>query len=253
MGQGSGTVVLIHSSASSGNQWRSLSERVSGRYEVIAPDLCGYGTSEPDRGEYGFVDDCKRVEDVIQEAQSPVHLIGHSYGGLLSAIAALKRPGALRSLTLIEPVCFHLLDEAGDDAAFAEIKQVSESQKEAAGKGDLIGAAEGFVTYWMGSHAWANMPEKRQEIVAGLMPKVAAEWPGAFEPTTRLADYTSLPMSTLLIRAADTTLAARRVVDLLLERVPKQTFVQIERGGHMSPVTNSEPVNAAIDRFLARL
>ena len=78
MRQQNGTVVLIHSSASSGRQWRSLSERLSDRYNVIAPDLSGYGPSDGDPGEYTFDDDCRLVRETIEAAQGPVHLIGHS-------------------------------------------------------------------------------------------------------------------------------------------------------------------------------
>ena len=253
MRQQNGTVVLIHSSASSGRQWRSLSERLSDRYNVIAPDLSGYGPSDGDPGEYTFDDDCRLVRETIETVQGPVHLIGHSYGGLLSAKVALERPDILHSLTLIEPVCFHLLNEAGESEAYAEIKGVSDSQKIAADSGDLLGSAEGFVTYWMGVNAWKSMPDERRCMVASIMPKVAMEWAGGFERTTCLAEYASFPLKTLLVRADDTTLAARRVIDLLLEQVRKREFVEIGYGGHMSPVTNSEPVNVAIDQFLGAL
>jgi pimeloyl-ACP methyl ester carboxylesterase len=36
-------VLLLHSSASSGAQWRALMGQFGERYRVIAPDLYGYG------------------------------------------------------------------------------------------------------------------------------------------------------------------------------------------------------------------
>lgn len=248
-----GTVVLIHSSASTGRQWRSLSERLSDRYNVVAPDLSGYGPSDGDPGGYTFDDDCRLVREAIETVQGPVHLIGHSYGGLLSAKVALERPDVLRSLTLIEPVCFHLLKEVGESEAYAEIKGVSDRQKAAVDSGDLLSSAEGFVTYWMGPNAWKSMPGERRRTVAGMMPKVAMEWSGALGRTTHLAEYASFPLKTLLVRADDTTLAARRVVGLLLQQIDESEFVEIGYGGHMSPVTNSEPVNVAIEQFLGAL
>jgi pimeloyl-ACP methyl ester carboxylesterase len=35
-----------------------------------------------------------------------MHLLGHSYGGIVSMLAAARRPEAVRSLTVIEPPCF---------------------------------------------------------------------------------------------------------------------------------------------------
>jgi pimeloyl-ACP methyl ester carboxylesterase len=117
--------------------------------------------------------------------------------------------------------------------------------------GDPLAAAQGFVTYWMGAPAWEAMGEERRRAVAGTMAKVVAEWSGAFAPTTRLADYAAFPAPTLLIRAADTTLAARRITNLIRARLGAHDFVEVARGGHMSPVTNPEPVNSAIAGFLA--
>ena len=58
----------------------------------------------------------------------------------------------------------------------------------------------------------------------------------------------SLP--TLLMRAKNTRSPSFRIVDLLRPVLPDATLVEIESGGHMSPLTNPEPVNAAIEKFL---
>jgi pimeloyl-ACP methyl ester carboxylesterase len=245
-------VVLVHSSASSSRQWRALVERLEPRYRAIAPDLCGYGRGDDRATPWSFEDDCERVRRLLATEQRPIHLVGHSYGGVVAVKSALDDAERIRSLTLIEPVCFHLLEEAGESEAFAEIAAVRDRQVASVASGDLIASAEGFVRYWMGPRAWETMPQDRRAAVADMMPKVVAEWSGAFGPTTRLVQYASLPWRTLMVRAADTTLAARRVVDLIVERMDRPEFAEVAGGGHMSPVTNPEPVNTAIRQFLDR-
>ncbi len=250
-GQGD-PVVLVHSSASSNRQWRTLVQRLAPHYRVIAPNLCGYDGAPSNTQQLSFDDDCRRVRNVLGMASGPVHLAGHSYGGLLAIKTAIDDPARIRSLTLIEPVCFHLLQEAGDDAALTEIAAVRDDQKTNANRGDIVASAKGFIDYWMGPEAWPAMPDDRKTAVAATMQKVAAEWPGAFTATTCLAQYRALPWPTLLVRAADTTLAASRTVVLIHGQMETAELIEIERGGHMSPVTNPEPVNAAIAAFLER-
>jgi pimeloyl-ACP methyl ester carboxylesterase len=42
-------------------------------------------------------------------AEEPTHLVGHSYGGVASLIAAAQVPGSVQSLTVFEPPAFRLV------------------------------------------------------------------------------------------------------------------------------------------------
>jgi pimeloyl-ACP methyl ester carboxylesterase len=73
-------------------------------YPVTALDQRGQyespGTDDPTA-----YDVASLAEDVVEVASAmagPVHLVGHSFGGLVSRAAALAAPEALRSLTLLD-------------------------------------------------------------------------------------------------------------------------------------------------------
>src|SRR5580700_10921937 len=73
---------------------------------VVAMDLRGQYQSPPgeDRDQYGaaaLAADVLAVADSIGEQTGGVHLVGHSLGGLIAREAALRRPAALASLTLL--------------------------------------------------------------------------------------------------------------------------------------------------------
>src|SRR5262245_43059778 len=65
---GSGeTVLLLHSSASTGAQWRSLMEILRPHWRVLVPDLYGYGETDrrPDPGLPGLAGEVALVDAVL--------------------------------------------------------------------------------------------------------------------------------------------------------------------------------------------
>ena len=241
-------VILVHGSVSNSRQWRKLVERLRNRYRLMAADLHA--------GEAGvaftFVEDCDLVDHLVDGAAGKVYLVGHSYGGAIALKTALARRDRLAGLILIEPSCFHLLDRDGFHREHAEIAGLRARQQEALLRDEPDASARAFLDYWMGPRTWAEMPEPRRAAIRTGMPKVVQDWIGAFDGATRIDDIRSLDVPTLLMRAKDTKTPSSRIVDLMCEALPASRLVEIKQGGHMSPLTNPEPVNAAIEDFLDR-
>ena len=241
-------LILVHGSMSSHRQWRSLVDRLRNRYRLIAPDLLACAPAKGSLGAFTFAQDCDFIGRLI-DMNPGAHLLGHSYGGVVAIKAALARRGRLASLILIEPSCFHLLKQE-KCREYEEITGLQELQRAHEARGDVTGAARAFLEYWIGPQAWIAMPARRKELMTLGVPKLNEDWPGTLEHNTRLADYATLSQPTLLMRAKDTRGPSFRIVDLLRPVLPNATLVEIESGGHMSPLTNPEPVNAAIEHFL---
>jgi pimeloyl-ACP methyl ester carboxylesterase len=246
---GSGpAVILVHGSLSNGKQWRKLAERLRDRFRVLSLDL--YMTRNEDGfeiGDFGFADDVAFVETLLA-SYPPAHLVGHSYGGVVAARAALNKCNALASLTLIEPSCFHLLDKSGED--FAEIMQLRNDGLAFAATGDRAGQARHFIEYWMGTEAWVTMPERRQAAILASLKRLEPDWQGTLQPHTSLEDYRTLTVPTLLLRARDTRRPSSHLVDLIGAALPDARIAEVASGGHMSPLTNPDPVNDLIERFV---
>ncbi len=99
-------VVLVHGNLASGRFFAHLLERAPIRYRLIAPDMRGFGDSEPapldaTRGLADWADDVHALLQALG-IDRPPHLAGWSTGGAAIAAYALERPVA--SLTLIDPV-----------------------------------------------------------------------------------------------------------------------------------------------------
>jgi len=229
--------------------------RLSDRYRVIAVDLYGYGKSPawPGDRDLALEDEITQLAPILDSAER-IHLVGHSYGGLVSLKLALGDPSRLASFTLYEPTCFFLLaDDPENRAAYEEIAGIREETSRLVETGDLESSARRFIDYWVGPGAWSKTPEGARSTVANAMRKIRCEWPNAFEnplPADRIA---SLSMPILLLTGSGTTAAARGVVGKLRGLLPRAELIEIRGLGHMGPVTHPDPVNDAIAAFLDRV
>ena len=205
------------------------------------------GEGGPMVGDFSFADDVAFVEALLAE-HAPADLVGHSYGGVVAARAALNRRDTLASLTLIEPSCFHLLDKSGEH--FAEVTALRNGGLAFATTNDAAGQARHFIEYWMGPQAWITMPERRQAAILASLKRLETDWQGTLAPHTRLDDYRGLNVPTLMLRARDTRRPSAHLVDLIGGALPDAQLAEVASGGHMSPITNPDAVNNEIERFL---
>jgi pimeloyl-ACP methyl ester carboxylesterase len=97
-------VVLVHGSVGGGEATWAEQRPLGQRYTLIVLDRPGYGATPMVERE-DFEDDAPLVAAALGEG---AHLVGHSYGGVVSLLAAAARPEAVRSLTVIEPPAFAL-------------------------------------------------------------------------------------------------------------------------------------------------
>jgi pimeloyl-ACP methyl ester carboxylesterase len=97
--------VLVHGSFGWGEETWQAQRPLADDHKLMLLDRRGYGGS-PAEGRADFERD---AEDIVGLLASPAHLVGHSYGGVATLIAAARRPDAVRSLTVIEPPAIGLL------------------------------------------------------------------------------------------------------------------------------------------------
>lgn len=256
--RGHGTpVVLLHSSGASGGQWRVLADVLSRRWRAIAPDLCGYGGSSAWFGSGAFTlgHEAQRLQRLLGDLDEPVHLIGHSYGGAVALHLARMRGLPLRSLTLIEPVAFHLLrGRSGPDAAaLAEITRLAGAVQRALVRGDLDGGYGRFVDYWSGRGTWEQLPAARRAELAPQLAKVALDFEAALNEPGSPDELRTLALPTLLIRGARSVLPTQAICNRLAATLPDVRSEVIDGAGHMAPLTHREVVNRHIAGWLAAL
>jgi pimeloyl-ACP methyl ester carboxylesterase len=100
-------VLFIHGNGASATFWEETMLALPAGFRAIAPDLRGYGATEPlpvdaTLGLGDMVEDVLAMLDVL--ALSSVHVVGHSMGGGVAMKLVIARPAAARSLTLVDTV-----------------------------------------------------------------------------------------------------------------------------------------------------
>jgi pimeloyl-ACP methyl ester carboxylesterase len=256
---GSGeTVLLLHATASSRAQWGALSDALRASWHVLAPDLYGYGESDPWPGSrpFALADEAALAEAILPPGNGTIHLVGHSYGGAVALRLAMQQPERLRSLVLIEPVAFHLLwDEPADPAdrrLFHEVRKIAALVSRAAASGDYRSAMARFVDYWNGDGAWMRTKPELQSELARRIPKVVLDFWATMTESTPRAAYGRIAVPTLVLRGSRSPRPTRRIAELVADSLPKSHLRTIDGAGHMLPLTHTQVVNAAIVEYLLR-
>jgi pimeloyl-ACP methyl ester carboxylesterase len=95
-------LVLVHGSVGNGPAtWRAL-QPLAGGYELVVPNRGGY----PPNPLLERIDFEQQAEELAPLLGDGAHLVGHSYGGVISLLIAAAHPERVRTLTVSEPPAF---------------------------------------------------------------------------------------------------------------------------------------------------
>jgi pimeloyl-ACP methyl ester carboxylesterase len=94
-------LLLVHGSVVNGELTWAAQRPLADRFDLVVPNRRGFPPG-PDVERVDFEDEAVWLDRYLEPG---THLVGHSYGGVISLLAAARRAEWIRSLTLIEPPC----------------------------------------------------------------------------------------------------------------------------------------------------
>jgi lipase len=96
-------VLAVHGLTGHGERWKTLAGRYLPDVAVAAPDLLGHGRSSW-AAPWTIDANVAALADFLdREADRPVVVVGHSFGGAVSLALSAARPEAVAALVLLDP------------------------------------------------------------------------------------------------------------------------------------------------------
>lgn len=96
-------ILLIHGLTGHGQRWETLATQHLPEYAILAPDLIGHGRSTW-AAPWTIDANVAALAGLLDaDAQGPVWVVGHSFGGALALNLASARPELVAGLVLLDP------------------------------------------------------------------------------------------------------------------------------------------------------
>lgn len=240
-------VMLIHGSPGTSRAWQPVGERLAARFRVVAPNLPGYGaTTCPPEGSAGdSAYAAGLIEALIAEVGAPAVLAGHSYGGVVALMTALRGMARPAALALFEPVAVPLLAAVGESEAFASTQALFADYRGAFEAGDPL-AARRMVEYWFGAGAFERMPAPTREFLAAHTGHNVRDVAATFRDPYSVEGLRGLAMPVLVAYGSRSPEVMVKIVEAIAAHAPRAWLERVDGATHALTSTHVEAVAALI-------
>lgn len=263
-------VVLVHGSVSDLRCWSRTVEALGHTHRAIAysrryarPNAeIAEGSDDP---LHAHVDDLASLIATWQA--DPAHLVGHSLGGFIALLTAIRYPSAVRSLVLIEPPVLTLVTDVPPSPRnvaqllFSDPGMLLAVLRFAAGtiapaqrafrRGDDKAAISALGNGILGPRSFRQLsPERYAQVWENRRPERAQLLGEGFPPLAAEV-VRSVTHPTLLLRGAESPPLFRRLSLHLLALLPNAKCEVVPAASHIVHEDAPSATIASLRRFLA--
>jgi pimeloyl-ACP methyl ester carboxylesterase len=246
---GGGTpVVLLHAFPLDGRMWAPQVDALAGTYQVVVPDLRGFGAAREQAVEEAgmdlLADDVARLLD-DRDLDRAV-LCGLSMGGYVALAFARRHPDRLSGLVLCDT-------RAGADAEPARADRLRMAERVLAEGNRFVPAV--MLPRLLGETSRRERPDVVERVTELILEQDPRAIAGAQRGMAGRADSTdvlaSITVPTLVVTGEEDQTTGPEQGRALAAAIPGARFLLVAGAGHLASLEQPEPVNEALLDFLA--
>jgi pimeloyl-ACP methyl ester carboxylesterase len=245
------TLVLVPGSCSTGAAWRPVMAAWGDRFRCVTTSLLGYGGTAERRTsrDPSMAHEAEALEAVVRTAGGRVHLVGHSFGGLVALAVALRRRVALASLVVIEAPAAQVLQDNGEQRLYRAFRRMTEDYFAAFAGGNADAIAT-MIDFYGGAGTFASWPPRVRAYAVETTAVNILDWASAYGFPLPAAALAAVDLPVLVLQGGASHPAVQRANALLSEGIPGASCVTIGDAAHFMIATHAHQVARLIARHV---
>ena len=188
---------------------------------------------------------------MIRRAACPVHLVGHSFGGLTALVVALRRRVPLLSLTIAEAPAAEILRPMGEYRHYLAFRNMTDNYFQAHYAGDK-NAIEQMIDFYGGAGTFAGWPQRVRDYAVETTPVNLLDWASGYDFELKPALIASVKTPTLVLWGEASHSAVKRANQLLAHCIPNAAVAEIAGAAHFMIATHAREISVLIAQHVAR-
>jgi len=250
MGKGD-PVVFVHGALADYRTWRSQMDTFAKNHHVIAYSRRFAWPNQQtvkDSSDLSFASHVNDLVVLLQALQlKPVHLVGHSSGGLIALLTSMSHPELVRSLTLGEPPVMSLLPPPPPNAG-----NIFGPVTDAFLKNDEEKAVENFLTLVTNDSLYfSRLPQADREIMmTNIVEARAAAFGKDVKPNVTCDDLQKVKTPVLLLGGDKSPMFLRPIMSELERCLTNKERATLANTSHGLEFENPAGFNKAVLSFI---
>ncbi|QFI37077.1 alpha/beta hydrolase [Moritella marina ATCC 15381] len=227
-------IVFIHGSYASTSTWKKIVQQLALTHHCISIKLPGHcGMPDPDDFNAPNIStELDIIESVIAElTNQPIHLIGHSFGGVVALALALKGSVNITQLTLFEPVSTWVFKSVGDLDMTAQVNTFIQDYRESISNNEVYACGQ-VIDFWGGKGSFEPLPDFIKDGMKPLTNNNNRHWSLCENTYHHRSALNALTIPTKLICGSASNPIAQKIVQYLSHELSNAKQYSITGASH---------------------